>query len=144
MAGESRRNAAEEAAELGRRAEQLAFEYVTSLGWEALGRNVRVGRCEIDIAAVDSDELVIAEVRCRSAGKPHRGRGGRVQSAEESVGPRKIEKLVRAGTCFADRIGWDGPWRIDVIAVEAGVKDQPSEWRIEHIRDATGGSDYQL
>lgn len=95
-----------------------------------LGRNIRAGSCEIDIAAIDGDELVIAEVRCR--------RVGRVQSAAESVGPSKIAKLIRAGTYFAERIEWTGPWRIDVIAVTAGTR-----FRAEHIKDATGGRYHQ-
>ncbi|MCQ4765797.1 YraN family protein, partial [Cloacibacillus evryensis] len=52
----------------GRMGEDIAAEYLTGHGFKILDRNVKIGRCEVDINARDGDELVFAEVRTRSEG----------------------------------------------------------------------------
>ena len=51
----------------GSHAEELAAQYVATLGWKVLARNVKVGaRDEIDLVALDPGpplELVCVEVR---------------------------------------------------------------------------------
>ena len=126
---------AEDAHNLGRRAEDRAAEYVVSLGWRVLGRNVR-NRCgEIDIVAMDDGphELVLVEVRCRTIGE--------VQSPLDSVGPKKLRTLVRAGRALVEKMNWTGFWRIDLIGVTAGRGPGEPGWRLEHVRDITGGMD---
>lgn len=115
--------------ELGRRAEEYAVAHLTSLGWRVTGRNV-TNRCgELDIVALDGDEMVVVEVRCRSVGW--------VQPPEETVGPQKLRTLIRAGRTLVEGTGWPGPWRIDLIAITAGS----GGWRLRHIRDITAGMD---
>ena len=120
--------------ELGRRAEDRAEAYIRrSPGWKVLERNLVNPYGELDIVAMDGGELVIVEVRCRTLGE--------VQSPLDSVGPRKLRHLVNAGRAHADRMGWTGPWRIDLIAITADRDAVESEWRLEHVRDVTRGLD---
>jgi putative endonuclease len=52
----------------GDAAEALVAERLTARGWHVLGRNVHVGRSELDIVAVDPGppaRLVVVEVRWR-------------------------------------------------------------------------------
>ena len=107
------------AGDLGRLAEGWATDYVRSLGWRVLGRNVK-NRCgELDVVTL-----------------------GRVQAPLDSVGPRKLRALIRAGRTLADEMGWDGPWRIDLIGVTAGRGSEG--WKLEHVRDVTRGMELSL
>ena len=47
--------------------EQMATRYLEDHGFVILDRNYRKGHQEVDIIALDHDELVIAEVKTRSA-----------------------------------------------------------------------------
>ncbi len=89
-------------------------------GWTILGRNVRVGRSELDIVAVDpgpAPALVVVEVRWRN----RRDFG----LAEESLDHRKRAALRRAiGTLLEAGSLPDGarlpplPLRVDLVAVD--------------------------
>lgn len=114
--------------ELGAAGEELAARHLISLGWEIVGRNVRMGRGELDIVARDGEDMVIVEVRTRTLGK--------ITPAEMTVGHIKIRKLLRAAKRFIESIGYDGCWRIDVAAVT--IEDDGSH-SIELFRDATMG-----
>ncbi len=118
--------------DLGRRAEEFAVSYVESLRWKILGRNISNSYGELDIVAIDKvgKELVIVEVRYRTIGD--------VQSPLESVGPKKLKTLVRAGRSFVDSIGWEDAWRIDLVGITANPKNDKG-WTLEHIQDITGG-----
>lgn len=113
---------------LGDQAEQLVAERLIADGWRILGRNVRVGRGELDIVAVDPGlpaALVVVEVRWR--GRRDFG------LAEESLDHRKRVAIRRAtGTLLAAGALPDGtplprlPWRIDLVAVDPGPGGEPS------------------
>ena len=120
-----------EAQELGRFAEDRAAEYIVSLGWKILARNVRNDYGELDIIAADGHELVIAEVRARTVGK--------IQSPADSIGSRKLRTLTRSGLEFMNDIDWDGFWRIDVIGITFHDKNDINNWELEHIKDITAG-----
>ncbi|MBQ9574081.1 MAG: YraN family protein [Synergistaceae bacterium] len=121
------------AQKLGRTAEDLAAEYLVSLGWRVLARNVRNHYGELDIVAFDvktkPQELVIIEVRCRSVGK--------VQGALDSVSRRKIGSLKRASCEYVDSIGWTGFWRIDLIGITLHERGNFDNYTIEHVKDIT-------
>lgn len=107
--------------------EEVACGYLSDLRWPILDRNVRLKRGELDIIAKDGDELVVVEVRYRSVGL--------VMPPEESVGPRKLRKLVLAGSAYVEKIRWEGFWRIDLIA----ITELNGKLSLEHLRDITGG-----
>lgn len=118
---------------LGRYAEDLAAKYLISIGWKVLARNVRNNHGELDIVAMDTketpDELVIVEVRCRTRNK--------VQEAIESLDRRKMRALMNASNEYVDSIGWEGFWRIDLIAVTIDTRGSLEDWTLEHIKDIT-------
>ncbi len=71
-------------------AEAVIAAHLEAMGWRILGRNVRVGRCELDIVALDAAGiLVIVEVRSRST--PGFG------APEESIDAAKVARLYGAG-----------------------------------------------
>ncbi len=113
--------------ELGRCGEDIAAEYILSLGWKVLARNVRNQYGELDITAIDDSELVIVEVRARTVGK--------MQPPLTSIGPRKLRTLVKSSMEFVSEVEWDGFWRIDVI----GITFHDDTWTLEHIKDITAG-----
>lgn len=123
------------AQELGRFAEDIAAEYLISLNWLIIGRNLRNEYGELDIAALDKisrpEELVIIEVRCRTIGM--------IQSPLDSIGPKKLRTLINSAREFVNSSGWPGFWRIDVIGVTVSDKDSRDNWQLEHIRDITEG-----
>ena len=79
---------------LGRAGEELAVRYLQQKGYEILQRNYRIGKAEIDIIALDSDDLVIAEVK-----SIHTIRFGR---GEEHITKRKKTMLIMATYGFLD------------------------------------------
>ena len=107
----------------GDQAEARVAAHVTSLGWQVLGRQLRVGRAEIDLLAIDPGPpaaLVVVEVRWRA----RRDFG----LAEETVDGRKRARLHRAA--FALR---------DVGALPGGQPLPPVPFRFDLIVDEPGG-----
>jgi Holliday junction resolvase-like predicted endonuclease len=114
------------AQQAGDAAEELVASRLTAEGWRILGRNVRVGRAELDIVAVDpaGPTLVIVEVRWRQ----RREYG----FAEETVDHRKWSRLRAAAYALMDRgAAPDAPGpgglavprlgvRLDLVVVEPG------------------------
>lgn len=119
---------------LGDAAETCVAERLSTVGWTVLGRNLRIGRAEIDLLCVEPGRppnLVVVEVRWRRRrdyGLP-----------EETVGALKIRRLRQAAWSLRDRgrLG-DGtpvpalPIRIDIVAVEPAPPGDPP--RIRHHR----------
>lgn len=116
----------------GDEAEGLVAARLERLGWTILGRNVRAGRGELDLVAVDPGpprELVIVEVRRRSS----RAFG----LAEETVAFRKRSHLrVAIGRLLEDGLRGDEPLpslplRVDLVVVEprSGASASP---RLRH------------
>jgi Holliday junction resolvase-like predicted endonuclease len=116
--------------------EAVVADRLTEQGWTVLARNVRVGRLEIDLVAVDPGpprRLVAVEVRSR--GRRDYG------LAEETVDGRKLRRLRAAVGGLLERgclpdgrplPGW--PAAIDVVAVEPG----PGGPTLRHLRDVGG------
>jgi putative endonuclease len=106
----------------------MAASYLRRAGWKILGRNVRIGRGELDIIAEDGGELVIVEVRTR--------RIGAISPSETTVGPKKIKSLIKTARHYVDSIAYGGNWRIDIAAVTVTRR---GEWRVEIFEDVTRG-----
>ncbi|HXO65038.1 MAG TPA: YraN family protein [Steroidobacteraceae bacterium] len=113
--------------QLGRRAEQLAAEFLAAQGLEILERNYRRRLGELDIVARSKGVLVIAEVRTRSSD----AFGG----AAASVNRGKQRRIVRAAAqLLQERADLARlPVRFDVLVVSALELSSP---RIEWIRHA--------
>lgn len=112
--------------DIGQRGERLAEKHLKRLGYKILERNLRVGRNEIDLLALDGDTLVFVEVRSRTSRAP--------VSPEESVGPGKQAHLRKAARKYVATLGRDDLYmRFDVVSVVLPV-GAPAE--ITVYRDA--------
>ncbi len=121
----------------GDAAEDAVAGRLAALGWTILGRNVHVGRAEIDIVAADPGPppaLVIVEVRWRS--------GRAFGLPEETVDWRKRDRLHRAGFTLVEAgVLPDGghlphlPLRFDLVVVEPGRRGGDG-LRVRHHRAA--------
>lgn len=115
----------------GDAAEQLVADRLAAGGWTILGRNVHVGRYELDLIAVDPGPprmLVAVEVRWRA--------GRAFGLPEETVDARKRLRVRAAAYGLLERGALPGgsllprlPLRFDLVAVEPGD-------RIRHHRHA--------
>ena len=96
----------------GEEFEEYAARWLRQKGWRILHRNVRFRSGELDIVALDQQQLVFVEVRKRS--------NPRYVSASASVDIRKQQRLLRAAASFLQRYPqWRNlPCRFDVIAFE--------------------------
>ena len=120
--------------ELGRFAEDTAAEYLVSIGWRVIARNVKNKYGELDIVALDANtrpiELVIVEVRGRTIGK--------LQAPLDTIGSRKLRTLLRASQEYIDNdLGWTSFWRIDVIGITVRDKYTLEISDFEHVKDIT-------
>lgn len=127
--------AASERLALGRQGEQAAADYLVAQGYTLLARNWRTRAGELDIVARDGAWLVFVEVRTRRAAAG--GEAPLAGTPEESVTPRKQLQLIAMADAYLFEQPFDGPKRIDVIALELAADG--SVVRLNHLRDAVGG-----
>lgn len=110
--------------EKGKQGEDMACEYLIQQGYHVIYRNWQLEKAEIDIIAMDKNELVFVEVRLRT----------HVDDIPElSISPKKIELLCYAASHFADthtELNYDTT-RFDVIAIHV-QKNIP---QISHYKD---------
>lgn len=124
----------------GDAAERQVGEHLVALGWTVVGRNVRMGREEIDLLAIDPSpppSLVVVEVRWRT----RRDFG----LAEETFDRRKqahlriaLGRLVETGRLPDGRPLPRIPVRIDLVVVEP-ARSPGHPPRLRHHRNALGG-----
>lgn len=109
---------------LGSFGERIATYRLESEGMRVIGRNVRIGRIEIDLIACDGDDLVFIEVRTRRA---------EADLAAESLTPAKLRRMWQAaiGYCEAHEVSPERA-RIDVVAID--LEPNGSARSIEHFR----------
>ena len=99
----------------GKAAEDAAAAYLHQHGWRLLGRNVRIGRGELDIIARRGCTLAFFEVKARrstSCGAP-----------EDAVDGRKRRQVGRLAEMWLAARPWAlkgvDDVRVDVVAVDA-------------------------
>lgn len=114
----------EESAQVGRKGEDLATDFLERKGYKILFRNWKMPRWgEIDIVALHEGNLVFAEVKTRStlwAGEPL-----------EAVNFHKLQSLRRAALYFKNTYPQTPEsLRVDVLSVL--LTDPPS---IEHLEN---------
>ena len=104
-------------AEIGARGEAAAAEYLERVGMEIIDRNWRSGRGELDIVALDGEELVMCEVKTRSTdaqGTP-----------EDAVSPAKQKRLARLARAYVAAAGLtDLNVRFDVVTIRLLSEDR--------------------
>ena len=114
----------------GDTAEALVAAHLERRGWVIVARQLRIGRDELDLLAIEPGRrptLVVVEVRSRA--------DPRFGPQEERLDAAKVGRLYRAAAALRRRGALpDGsglpalPWRIDLIAVD------PPPAPLRHLR----------
>lgn len=112
---------------IGRRGEEQVARYLTAQGYTILARNWRCTQGELDIVAQGEEALVLVEVRTR--------RTAALGPPEESVTPAKQARLRALAEAAVQAWGWQGPWRIDIAAVDMTSGQVSIRW----LKDAVEG-----
>jgi putative endonuclease len=111
-------------AALGKKGEDLAFQYLRKKGYTLLERNWRFRHKEVDIIAEDGHDLVFVEVKTRSSewfGTP-----------EEAVDDKKQRYLMDAAEAYIRARNIDTNIRFDVVSVIM----KPGYQSIDHFEEA--------
>ena len=109
---------------LGKDGEAAALAYLEGKGYRILHTNWRVGSYELDIVAQTADELVVIEVKTRSAGS--------ITNPEDAVTNQKIRHIIAATDFYIKYFDIDLPARFDIISIIGN----PPNFEIDHIEDA--------
>lgn len=110
--------------ELGNKGELHAKEYILSLGYKILESNWRFSRAEIDLIAMDGEDLVFIEVKTRS--------NNYFGNPEDFVGNKKKRLIMDAAANYMERIGYEWTVRFDIVALVV----ERDTFRLEHFKDA--------
>ena len=110
---------------VGRRAEQLAFDYLVDHNLRPLARNFHSRGGEIDLIMLDKDCLTFVEVRYRASAA--------FAPASHTVDRRKQRKIIHTAAMYVARNQRfsTNTMRFDVVAIEG--REIP---RIHWIKDA--------
>ncbi len=111
--------------DLGKKAEDLAAEFLIKNGYKILVRNFRYQKAEIDIIAEKDNLIIITEVKARSTDV--------FMLPQEAVNKRKISLIVSAANHFIEEFNKNQEVRFDIISV---LPDEKGKLIIEHIVDA--------
>ncbi|HZL10155.1 MAG TPA: YraN family protein [Prolixibacteraceae bacterium] len=112
------------ASELGRKGEELAVEHLRSIGYKILAINWFSHHLEIDIIAMDGNELVIVEVKARGSDS--------YEHPSEAVSNKKIRFLVNAAEAYIMENDINIDTRFDVISLVFSGKN----FELEHFVNA--------
>ena len=116
-------------ADLGRWGERQARLHLEAEGYGIAATNFRCRAGEIDIVAIDGDELVFVEVKTR--------RGDSFGTAEESISPIRAERLVVVAEEFLQ-----SRQRLP-LRLRNGLADRPGLLEPGPRWEATGRQPYQ-
>lgn len=111
--------------DFGKKAEDLAVEYLQENGYKILVRNFRFHKAEIDIIAEKDNVLIVAEVKARSTDA--------FMLPQEAVTKTKIKLIVFAANHYMEEFNKNQEVRFDIISV---LPDEKKNLVIEHITDA--------
>lgn len=118
-----------EAAELGRKGEDLVAEYLRQKGYIVVKRNYKDRFGEIDIIAENKEEIVFVEVKTR--------REGALVSGLQAVDIKKAERIRKTALLFLNRLKISLKPRFDVAEVTAFIRDDGSVgYKLNYIKSA--------
>lgn len=113
-----------EAAEWGKKGEEITRDYIAGQGFPITETNWRCGnRLEIDIISEQGDEMVFVEVKTRN---------GRYNSPEEAIDQKKIKQLVKAANAYLNSLKRVYNARFDVALIEGS----PTNYEFTYLKDA--------
>jgi len=110
----------------GRLGEGLAAWFLERRGYRVRGRNLRIGRFEIDLVAERGRRLVFVEVKFR--------RGSSWGDPRAALAPAQRARLAAAAEAYAARFGDRRDVRFDVVIIE----ERDDRLLVEHLPDAFG------
>ena len=111
--------------ELGKTGEQISAEYLTKKGYKIIEKNFKCYFGEIDIIAIDKNELVFIEVKTRTDMS--------YGEAAEAVTPTKLQHLLNSIKYYIYKRNLQDEFiRIDIM--EVYVKQ--NNVKINHIKKA--------
>ncbi len=113
-----------EALEFGKIGEQMTAKYLTDKGYIILEHNYRRGHLEIDLIALDEDELVIVEVKSRAYDN--------ILQPEDAVDHKKRQALIRLANEYVKTHNRKENVRFDIVTVVS--KEGGAE--IKHLKNA--------
>lgn len=113
-----------ESLRFGKIGEQMAARYLADNGYIILERNYRQGHLEIDIIALDGEELVIVEVKSRALNN--------ILSPEAAVDHKKRQALISLANEYVKTHNRKENVRFDIVTVvsKAGGAE------IKHLKNA--------
>lgn len=107
--------------DLGKKGEDLAFQYLKHLGYEILARNWRMGHLELDIVCRYGNFLIVVEVKTRMS---------RDENPAELLNWKKRKNLIQAADAFVKKNKLSLEVRIDLLIVYGDT------FEIEYIPEA--------
>ncbi len=110
--------------QLGKFGEETAVNYLIKNGYQIQHRNWRYRKYEIDIIAIQNNQLVFIEVKTRTPNPDF--------SPEDSLTRSKQKQLIEGAHHYITQNGWQQEARIDVIKVFIANR----KTQIEHIENA--------
>lgn len=110
--------------QIGQEGEEAAKVFLHRKGYRILHSNWRFHHYELDIVALDDDELVIVEVKTRT--------DDFLVAPDEAVDRRKMRRTITAADAYVRYFNLEMPVRFDIIAL---VKSADG-YQIEHFEDA--------
>ena len=113
-----------EAMEFGKIGEQMAAKYLTDKGYIILEHNYRRGHLEIDLIALDGDNLVIVEVKSRAYDT--------VLQPEDAVVHKKRLALIRLANEYVKMHGRKENVRFDIVSIVSNANGT----EIKHLKNA--------
>ena len=112
------------ALEFGKMGEQMAAKYLTDKGYIILEHNYRRGHLEIDLVALDGDELVIVEVKSRAYDT--------ILQPEDAVDHKKRLALIRLANEYVKTHNRKENVRFDIV----GIVSNADGAEIRHLKNA--------
>lgn len=106
----------------GKQGEDMACRLLRLHGYMLLGRNLRLGRAEVDVLARHRHELVLVEVKTRTSTA--------YTFPEEHVDHRKLALYAGFLEQYREREGYTGRARVDIVAIVI----LPDGWRCRIFR----------
>lgn len=95
--------------EIGRRAENVAADFLRLKGCEVVVQNWRTPRCEIDVVAVRAQTVYFCEVKYRAT--------SRQGSGLDYITPKKLQQMRFAAEIWVHRYNWRGEYQLCAIEV---------------------------
>ncbi len=110
--------------EWGKKAEDIAAEYLLKEGYVIRERNWRIGNSiEIDIIAEKERTIVFTEVKARK---------GNFILGEDAVDEKKMKKIIRGGNVYLSTLPFLYKYRLDMVIITG----TPDNYTLHHYPDA--------